>query len=239
MTVLFDAVTGRLRLSVDSWDALCQWGAGRSPHGQQTEALHDAGVIEQGRPHPSLAPALGAALAPLVRLTIGQCDHEGRHIDGSGWVTPGAAALLLDAPDDLRELVTVHPAMLAATLARVVALGPRGRGETLSLHVPDDVASPLLGPDVQRRRTVALEFGADRLPDLVDGPWNHWNIEARWDPDTRRVITVLDTPHQMWLVERAFGVHVLWPTNPTQVWRLLTRLLPGDDELSFAPDDEP
>lgn len=239
MTVLFDAGTGRLRVSPESWEALRQWSAGRSRHGEQTEELHDAGVIIQGRPHPSLVPALGAAIEPLVTLTVQQCDHEGKRIDGSGWVSEGAAALLLDAPDGLRELVTVHPAMLPAALSRVVALGPRGRGEALPLQVPDEITSLLLGPDALRRHRALLEWGAERLPGVADGPWNRWSLGAQWAPDGQRFVSVLDTPQQMWLMERAAGQHVLWPTDPTEVWRLLTRLLPGDDEMSFALDVEP
>ncbi len=231
MTVLFDTGTGRLRLSPGAWEALCQWSAGRSRHEEQTAALHDAGVIAQGSPHPSLAPALGAVLEPLVTLDVRQCDHEGRRIDATGWVAPGAAALLLDAPQDLRELMTVHPAMLPAALARVVALGPRARTADSPLHVPDELAALLLGSDGQGRRTAVREVGGDRLPDVAEGPWNHWSIEARWALDAGRTVTVLDTPHQMWLVERGAGQHVLWPSDPTSVWRLFTRLLPADDEL--------
>lgn len=233
MTVLFDAGTGRLRLSQDSWQALHEWSAGRSRHGAQTAALHDAGVIDQGQPHRTLVPALEAALEPLATLSVEQRDHDGRRLDGAGWATRGAAALLLDAPDDLRELATVHPAMLPAALARVVALGPRMRGATAPLHVRDAVASRLLGSDPDERHRVVEDLGADLLPGLAGGPWNHWTVLARWESDGQRAVTVLDSSHQMWLVERGAGVHVLWPADPTQVWRLLTRLLPSDDELSL------
>jgi len=231
MTVLFDAETGRLRLSADSWQALRLWGQGRSRDGERTAALHDAGVIERGRPHPSLVPALEAALEPVVTLAIEQRDNQGSRIDGTGWVVPGIAALLLDAPDELCELVTVHAAMLPSALARVVALGPRDRGATSPLHVPDGAMDRLLGADTGARRAVANELGKDRLPDIADGPWNHWSIRAQWAPDGQRTVTVLDTSRQMWLVVRPTpGVHTLCPTDPTQVWRLLTRLLPTDDE---------
>jgi hypothetical protein len=36
----------------------------------------------------------------------------------------------------------------------------------------------------------------------------------------------------LWLLEHGDGLIVLWPTTPTVLWRALTTLLPGDDELA-------
>ncbi len=232
MTVLFDPVTGRLRLSADHWEALLSWSQGRSSPDRQTADLRTAGVIDQGHLHTSLVPALGAALEPVITLAVEQSDDEGVRIDGTGWVGPAGGAFLLDAPDELRELVVVHPAMLPATLARIVALGPRERGATSPRRHSDAAMGALLSADTRARRAAVNEAGGDSLSDLIDGPWNHWSIRAQWPPDGQHGLAVLDTVQQMWLIERSAGMSLLRPTDPTEVWRLLIRILPTDDELA-------
>jgi len=222
VTVLFDAATGRLRLSADDWEALLSWSRDHSRQGEHLTRLREAGVIRGDWPHSSVMPALEAALDHITTLRVRQRLHDGRRIDGTGLVARGAVAFLLDAPDDLRELLTVHPTMLTSALARVVALGPRDRGEIEDREAAADAETDLFGSDAGRRRAAADAIGG--LPG-VDGPWNYWSVHAHRQPDgLEEGLTVLDTPDQMWLVERTREKLLLSPTDPTRVWRLLIRI---------------
>jgi hypothetical protein len=120
VTVHFDTDTGRLRLDQDAFQTLAAWAGGRSRKDPGLDDLRAAGVVRRGTPHPALVPGLDAVAHPVCRLSLTMRDGAGRVESGEGWVNGGAAALLLDLPDGLREFVAVHPTFLPAALARIV-----------------------------------------------------------------------------------------------------------------------
>jgi len=244
VTVLFDQRSGRLRLDQRAADALLAWARGAASGGPAIAELHEAGVIARGRPHAALVPAVEALSEPVCRVRVKLTTH-GAHESGSGWVMSEAAALLLDLPDGLRELVTVHPTFLPAGLARVVRLGPRRRADTEPLHLPSSSVAALVGGDDAARRAAADSISSDVVDDrtrtaiggLTSGPVAHWSIGVSWraarDQAGERRLSVLDTPDAgLWLLEPVHELTTLWPSTPTAAWRALTVLLPGDHELA-------
>ena len=244
MTVRFDRRSGRLRLDQPACDALLAWAGGAEAAGPGIAELREAGVIVRGRPHAAVAPAVHALSEPVCRLQVELRPGDGAERGGSGWVMSQAAALLLDLPEGLRELVTVHPTFVPAGLARVVGLGPRPRVPAEPLHLPEPLAAALTGPDVTARRDAAdsisnhLDGTTARrvVRSLGRGSAGYWSVRASWPaaPDRagERLLRVVDTGDAgLWLVEPGDGLTALWPTTPTVVWRALTALLPGDDEL--------
>lgn len=210
MTVTFDPERGRLLLDSAAFDDLVAWASGGRPTAAAAE-LADAGVIVGGRPHPTLEPALAAVTEPVCRLSLVVGGAE----PIPGWVTPGAATMLLPLPDGVLDLVTVPPPFLPAALARIVKLGPRRR------------------TDADPRQLTTAEL--DEL--LATDGHVRWTVECEWSTasgraDQRRVDVVDHLPRGLWLLEPTEGRLLLWPTTPTAVWRSLTRLLPGDEELA-------
>ncbi len=163
---------------------------------------------------------------------------------GTGRAAPEAAALLLSAPDDLLELVTVHPTFLPAGLWRVLGMGPRPRTDAEPVQVPVHLFERMLGNDLELREAAVDRLlsggGVDAnhpvLRALAGTDWTRWNAAVEWEAPQgrrgRRALTVLDTAAGVWLIEDAGPHGVVWPSTPTVVWRALTLLLPGDDELN-------
>jgi len=247
VTVDFDSGTGRLRLDPQTCAALLAWADGAPSSDPALAELAQQGVIHKGRPHPALVPALEALTDPVCEVSVTRSSDEGDLPGGEGGVALTAAGLLLDAPGGLRELVTVHPTFLPAALATIVRLGPRPRVDSEPLHLPASALDGLLMGDPASRRQSAGNVGADieapaaraAVASLASTSWHRWAIVISWparpgQPGERR-LEVLDTPALgVWILEPATGLVVLWPSTPTAVWRLLTLLLPGDEELGLV-----
>ena len=239
MTVAFDSHTGRLRLDQETFDCLVAWARGTAEPGPELSELRDAGAIQDGVPHPKVWPGLQAVTEPLCRLQAGSIEHSGRRRIGDGWVSSAAAAVLLDAPDGMRELVTVHPSFLPMTIARVVRLGPRPRAGADPLHLPSALYDSLFDSDEAVRRQAAERLSKgdsvelpmhDVVDRLVTGPWRMWAVTLTWTtPDGQpaaRGMQVADTGAGLCLVDTGGQDSTLWPTTATGVWRRLTLLLP-------------
>ena len=187
--------------------------AGNAPQDAAArERLAAAGALERGVPHAAIAGGVQAALAPVVELELQQGAAR-----ADGWADGFAAALLLPR-EERHQLHVVPTAFLPAALARVNELGPRPRAEA-----------------AERRRLTAGEL-AQELAGRADLR-RHWRVDARWpaaegSPGVRHV-EVLDTEGGLWLVVPDGDDVELWPTTPTTVWRLLSGLLPRDEELDF------
>lgn len=243
--VLFETQTGRLRLDRQSFETLARWAAGTEDPGPEMAALREAGVIEQDRLHPALAAALAAVTDPICRLRVRLVDHDGREVTGVGWITPDAAALLLDLPAGLAELVSVDPTFLPASLARIVRLGPRPRlpAGTPEMELPARRLAALMAIDPARRRQAREALAADSeqqahplVASLLTAPWTVWGIDVSWsakgDAPRGRALRVADIDAGMLRIESTAGTATLMPTTPTELWRRLTLLLPTDDELA-------
>jgi hypothetical protein len=169
---------------------------------EQLARLRAAGVIDGPRAHPAIADAVAAIVRP--QLCTLELTYSGKAM--RGWVSYGAAALLLPAAADgePRMLLQVHPTLLPEAVARLVDLGPRPRAAATAPVPLDD---PAIGA-VRRR----------------------WRLTAAWtlDDGTRggAALEVLDAESALWLLHPAEGDDVLaWPVTPTFVWRHVVRML--------------
>jgi hypothetical protein len=246
MAVIFDESTGRLRLDQVTFDHLVAvaagLGPGLEPGTEPAAELRAAGVVPDGNPHPRLSAGLRAVTEPAYRLRLTVLDDStGRRECGDGWAGAGAAALLLDLPDGLREFVTLHPAFLPAAVARVVRLGPRPRPRWEPVRLPAGRVADLFAvdPAVRRRAAKTAASGGregpdtDAPPGILAGGWRAWRAEAMWtDPGgcpAGHVLDVVDAGAAgLCLVEFDAAQAVLWPATATAVWRLLLRLLPPE-----------
>ncbi len=241
MTIAFDTRTGRLRLDQETFDCLVAWASGAAEPGPRLTELRDAGAIRNGAPHPAVWPGLQAVTEPVCRLHLASIDDDGQSRSGDGWIASNAAALLLDAPDDMRELVTVHPTFLPMAIARVVRLGPHPRPGSDPLHLPRVVYDGLFAPDQGVRRRAAEQLSAgdagdpplgDVVEQLVTGPWRLWAVTLTWTTPqgepAAQAIQVVATDAGLCLVDTGGQDSTMWPTTATRVWRRLTLLLPDE-----------
>jgi hypothetical protein len=182
----------------------------------QAVALHEAGLLLDGAPHPDLAAALEPITAGEWELRLEIGDAVGR-----GWL--GGGRFVLHTPGE--RLALLGADQLAGTVAALVGLGPRpheegagvtrmGAGElALALASDQGLALPLL-------RTLRLR----------------WRIEARRSGE-RRVVEALDTDRGIWLLVPDGTDVELLPVTPTRVFRLLVALTgdPGGASAAGSP----
>ncbi|POX37463.1 hypothetical protein C3486_28130 [Streptomyces sp. Ru73] len=226
--VHFDGEGGRLRLSPELFEAFYDWAEGE--RAGLPRAFADAGVLADGQPHPRVAPVAEALAEPVCVLSVRGAATDGSGVHGAGWLGAEAAALLLDAPEDLVELAGLAPMAVPAAVARVVGLGPR--------PVPGAAPVPLLADDVEDFFGAASHDGpADGHPVLAaagvsaaDGArW--WEVATRW-PDASGsprtdTLRVVDTADGLWAVTGGgTGPVTLAPVSATAAWRLLLRTFP-------------
>lgn len=241
--VHFDSHTGRLRLDERAFETLTRWAQGADDPGAAMADLHQAGVVERDRPHPRLTASLAAIRDPVCRLRFEMVDQDGREDAGKGWIASGCAALLLDLPRGLRELVSLDPTFLPAGLARIVRLGPRPRRPGTVVELREAQFDELLAAELDVRRGAAAALGADApaagtqdwVELFVTAPWSVWRVETAWSApggtSASRALRVADTQGGLLRIDTRLDTVAVAPTTPTAVWRELTLLLPGDDEL--------
>lgn len=242
MTVRFDRETGRLRLDTPAVSSLLGWALGEPA--VEVADLVDAGVVTPAGPHPDLRPAITALADPVCRLRMHLVTDDGDEQLAEAWVTDDAAAFLLPLPDAMHELLTVSPGFVPEGIARFVRLGPRPWPSAEPLEVSLEAFEELFSEDAARRQVAAREvvFEDDDRPlrSVVDllaaGPWHVWTAEMSWtrgDGSTDgRSVHAVDTDAGMCLVAAAEETVTLVALPPREIWRLLTRMLPDEDDLS-------
>jgi hypothetical protein len=246
--ILYDAESGRLRLDRAAFDRLVAWAAGRLA--EAPPGLRAAGLVdEHERLHPYLSDRVDAIVDPVCRVIIRTQDANGRQRSHDGWVAGTAASLLLahNGGDDRCELAGLHPTFLPEAVARLVGLGPRPRlTDVVPVLLSPTVLDDLTDPDPERRAAASdwlrstapgatEQTAAEALGTRILSRWEAvvtWDAQRRRSPG-RRGLHVIDTPAGLWLVEPVGSNLLASPTTPSVVWRLLTTLLPRDDELDF------
>jgi hypothetical protein len=190
-----------------------------------------------------LEPVAAAIADPLVRLSLEVLGGR-PGVTCEGWVSPETAVMtvpLSDDPDPVSDVVVVPPALLAAAVAKLVALGPRPRPPVTGLLYLERAALGRLLEARDARAVVADDVDDDvvaALDELAEGLRLHWRVTATWTtPDgrePRRVVEAVDGGGAgIWLVaEIPEGGLALAPTTPTALWRQLATLLPSDEELA-------
>jgi hypothetical protein len=165
-------------------------------------ALHEAGLLLDGAPHPDLAQALAPVTRADWELRIELGDEVGR-----GWL--GGGRLVLHTPGE--RLALLPGDLLAGTLAALVGLGPRPHAEGAE-------------PRSMGAGELALALaGHEPVPAFVRTLRRRWRVEGRRAGE-QRVLEALDTAEGIWLLVPDGDEVELLPVTPTRVFRLLVAL---------------
>ncbi|MGO4601881.1 hypothetical protein [Terrabacter sp. 2YAF2] len=255
MTIQFDPTVGRVRLDPRAFDALVdlEASADRSTGADRSAAadLSAAGVLVDGRPHQVLAPGLAAVTRPLARLEAVVSSRQGLLVH-QGWMSV-LSAVLADVGDGTYDFAGVATEFVPTTIARLVRLRPRPRLDPGTVTVTPELLDALIDPEDHRRARAADDLASVLTPrwgepaELVRaGAWCFWTAEVSWAPPGRPVrsdadlvsrrVCVLDTAAGMLALESAADTSTddrltLVPTTPTDIWFLLSGILPSDAEL--------
>lgn len=252
MTVQFDAAVGRVRLDPAAFEALVELGAGHEPDpGRAEAALTEAGALVDGRPHHVLAPGLAAVTRPLARLETVVASRQSLLVH-QGWLSV-LSAVLADVGDGSYDFACVATEFVPTTIARLVRLRPRLRLTPGATTVSADLLDGLVDPDDDRRARAAEELASALSPQwgeaaglVRSGAWCFWSADVSWAPPgvvvrsdqdlVSRRLAVLDTAAGLLTVERGKGPLggdrlSLTTTTPTDVWMLLSGILPSDADL--------
>lgn len=159
-----------------------QWGNGKFG-GKGGGRLGGKGGGKDGgrsgaQPHPAVAPAVQAMADPLCLVLVHSAGIEdGNGARAAGWMGTEAAALLLDSPDGMVEVLSLPPMSVPAALARVLGLSPRPLPDLAGLaDVPDLPDLPEASGVRQPAGVVEELFGGELYGDkpqqgsLVDHP---------------------------------------------------------------------
>ena len=163
----------------------------------------------------------------------GRCTSSGYLLGAEGSDLPALAGEIVE---------------LASHLAWLLGVGPRGReGEGIAVRVGRDELEALVngesepGPGIARLIEDARAADDDAAVELAERLLNapsRWLVRATWDGElgpTGRAYEVLDTGVEYLSVHPLAGDQlVLFSVTPSVVWRMLTTLLPFDDELPAA-----
>jgi hypothetical protein len=254
VTVQFDATVGRVRLDPTTFEALVDLGS--AANGDSDGMLADltaAGVLVDGRAHEVLAPGLAAVTRPLAQLETVVASRQDLLVH-QGWMSV-LSAVLADVGDGTYDFAGVATEFVPTTIARLVRLRPRPRLAPGSASVTSDLLDGLVDPDDGRRVRAAHDLASalaphwDEAAELVRaGAWCFWSADVSWAPPGRAVrsdddlvsrrVSVLDTTAGMLALEGSTGAPghdrlSLTPTTPTDVWYLLSSILPSDADLGI------
>jgi len=249
VTIQFDPTVGRVRLDPRAFEALVDLEA--SADRSAAADLSAAGVLVDGRPHRVLAPGLAAVTRPLARLEAVVSSRQGLLVH-QGWMSV-LSAVLADVGDGTYDFVGVATEFVPTTIARLVRLRPRPRLGTGTVPVTADLLDALIDPDDDRRARAADDLASVMAPswdepaELVRaGAWCFWTAEVSWAPPGRPVRSDADlVSRRFCMLDTAAGILglessaststgdrlTLVPTTPTDIWFLLSSILPSDADL--------
>lgn len=171
---------------------------------------------------PGMPEGLAAVRNPLVEVDV-LCSGAQALTRHHAWLSEQAALFLLTVREEERQVLVTSPAHLPSGVARVVRLHPEPVPDREPAAVTEGVLSDLFDEDSAARCAALDRTGAEAA-------WSataRWDEGERWVPVLRRAdgLRLLDSYDEQW-----------WqvPVSATEVWRLLTLLLPDADELVSA-----
>ncbi|MCW2845767.1 MAG: hypothetical protein JWN22_3683 [Nocardioides sp.] len=186
-----------------------------------------AAADRRGATHPDLEialasgaldAALGTVAAPVVRLSLVVAGSAVR-LEHRGWLGRETLALLLGVRPGLHQLMTLDPAFLTASLVRLTRMRPRRNGQPTGADLDTERLTDLVAEDPGARRAGLARVGADLA----------WDLRLTWAGGGRHLVAV-DGPGGIRLADPVTGA--LRPASNTFVYRVLTTVLPSDDELA-------
>lgn len=251
----FDPVGGSLRVARSTLADLCALREGAVVPPETKSALARAGFLVGNELHPRLVPVAAAAARPLVRLGLDLREPNGT-VHCEGWIDERFALLLSARGFEpvVFEATFFARSLLAGQLARVVGLGPRRRPKvTDAVEIDHGLLEAILGPgDLSVSQLEMLTDPLDELlPSWIEvlslmsgGLTARWRAGVWWNsveerPEARS-FEILDSGAGLFFVSqvargsRRYRRVRLRPVTSSQVWRLLTALVPGPDQV-----DEP
>lgn len=213
-----------------------------------------AGAWLRGESEPSVAAALGHDLAwaeavvasSACRMVLTVASPEVTMIHRL-WLRPDGVLGVLSAPDDQAELRVGGAQFTPDLLADLVGLRvrPHLEGPLVDVSEVDLPAQLLAGTPQERGAAVASVSRAARgvwpgLADALDGGrWQVWSVMSTYatgEGEYLDVLTVLDSPAGVLVLETAEDGWALKPTTPTELWLRLIELLPDDEGLIIPPN---
>lgn len=244
MNVAFDPESGKLSLDRVSFDALLALAGGTEPPTRGLGQLREAGAVQGTSIHPNLRTAVGAASDPTVIGRLEMLNEQGASVAAECWVGGGYATYLVGPPDGQLEVVTTPAPSFPISIARLVGLSPRPRATFQPWRMPMEMVDETFSADVQRRRIARSDI--DRSTDDADtrafadllerGPWWYWKLAVHWpaaeNSDGARSLHIVDTQRGMAIMRLDDERITVDPITPTEVFVLLTAILPADAELA-------
>lgn len=247
----FDPIAGRLRLTRSALVDMCALHAGENV--RAASQLSSAGLLEGGRVPTRLIPVVETASRPLARVVLDVASGSPLHVQG--WVGETHALLLVarGGEGDVFDASFLSRSLFPSQLARFVDLGPRPRGKVVD---PVELDLGLLEALVGGSESVTpdrLEMLVDPSDELVpawvevlsllsEGTRSRWRVGLWWnshdESPAARSMEIIDSKAGLFLVShvargpRRFARVRLHPVAPTQVWRLLSVLLPPPGEVA-------
>lgn len=112
--------------------------------------------------------------------------------------------------------------------------------------LPPESVDDLVSADAERRQRVCDLLVEDAtsastqsyVQQLATGPWWYWALQVQWpaahDSPSIRAIHVMDSQAGLLVMSEAGESVALEAITPTEIWQLLTMILPGDPELAFG-----
>ena len=250
MNVVFDPETGQATLDRVTFDALLALASGAHPPARGLEKAREAGLITGISLHPALRAPVGAAADPVAVGRLEMLNEEGVLVVAECWASTEAATYLVGQPGGELQLVTTTTGFFPVSIARLVGLSPRPRTGFQPWRMPREMVDEIFCDDPERRRTATATVAASADDEtttsytdaLAKGPWWYWNLGVHWpgspESDGARSLHIVDTQLGMAIMSLSDGLIAVDPTNPTEVFWLLTAILPRDDELAFQPAHE-
>ncbi len=252
MNPVFDAASGRVRLDATTFEALCRESDSPSPTGTAPASdvatiadLQSSGALVDGDVHEALRPALAAVQRPIAMLHLVVTGAAGHQLH-QGWLSV-VSALLADLGDGLYDFAAVGTEFVPTLVARMTRLGLRPHLPRESATVTEAVLDGLAAHEAAPRAAAAqalVSTTASAWPEwsaaASAGDWRFWVVDVTWpkpaggtaSESSGRRLAVLDTSAGLLRVDVDDSGPRLVAVTPTEVWRLLSGILPGDDDLS-------
>lgn len=222
-------------------------------------ALHGSGALVDGVAHEALRPALAAVQQPIASLQLLVTGSAGYRLH-QGWLSV-VSAVLADVGDGSYDFAAIGTEFVPTLVARMTRLGLRPHLGPASVAVTETVldalASHEAGPRAEAAQTL-VSATASTWPAwsaaAQGGDWRFWVADVTWpapadtaasantatsddtaaSDDAGHRLAVLDTGAGLLRVDGDDSGPRLVAVTPTEVWHLLSSILPADDEVAAA-----